>query len=277
MISAIVLTKNEEKNIKKCLESIRQLADEIIVIDDNSDDKTRKIAKNFGAKVFKRKLKDNFSNQRNFGLKKARGEWVLFIDADERLSKKLRDEITKNLPKLTDDRQQMTVNSRDNIGYKIRRKDKFLGKWLNFGETAHTKFLRLAKKGSGEWKNPVHEVWQVKGKIGKLKNPIIHDRKMNVGQFLEKINQYSSLRAKELYKEKVKTNAFLIMLYPMGKFVQNYFLRLGFLDTRPGLVMAIMMSIHSFLVRAKLYLLWKNRGEEEFKIPPLKELYKKYG
>ena len=152
-----------------------------------------------------------------------------------------------------------------------------MGKWLKHGETASVKFLRLAKKDAGKWERPIHEVWNVKGKVGELRNFIIHDREMTIGQFLERINSYSSLRARELYQKKVKTNALLIMVYPIGKFMQNYFLRLGFLDGKPGFVMAAMMSIHSFLVRAKLYLLWKNRGEEEFKIPPLKELYKKYG
>ena len=152
-----------------------------------------------------------------------------------------------------------------------------MGKWLKYGETASVKFLRLAKKEAGKWKRPVHEIWQIKGRVGDLKNPIVHDRDMSISQFLERINKYSSLRAKELYQKKIKANAFLIIVYPIGKFMQNYFFRLGFLDGKPGFVMAIMMSIHSFLVRAKLYLLWKNKGKEEFKMPSLKKLYKKYG
>lgn len=272
MISAIVLTKNEEKNIKKCLKSLNW-CDEIIVIDDFSNDKTVEITKKLGAKVFKRELKNDFSSQRNFGLKKTRGEWALFIDADEIVDDKLRKEISLKVHPPTRRIQQVQkVN-----GFYLKRKDKFLGKWLKYGETASVKLLRLAKKDSGAWEMSIHEVWQIKGRIGDLKNPIIHDRDMSISQFLEKINEYSSLRAKELYREKVKTNVFLIMAYPIGKFLQNYFLRLGFLDAKPGLIMAIMMSIHSFLVRSKLYLLWKNKGEEIFKIPALKELHKKYG
>lgn len=265
MISAAVLTKNEEKNIKKCLKSLKW-CNEIIVIDDFSKDKTVQIAKKLGAKVYKRELKSDFSGQRNFGLKKARGEWILFLDADERIDDKLRKEINSVV------KQAQKVN-----GFYLKRKDRFLGKWLNYGETASVKFLRLAKKDAGRWKSPIHELWEIKGEAGDLKNSIIHDRDMNISEFLTRINQYSSLRAKELYKKEVKTNAFLIMVYPVGKFMQNYFFRLGFLDAKPGFIMAVMMSIHSFLVRAKLYLLWKNKGEEGFKIPALKELYKKYG
>lgn len=272
MISAIILTKNEEKNIKKCLKSLNW-CDEIIVIDDFSNDKTIKIAKKLGTKVYQRHLNNDFAAQRNFGLKKAKGEWVLFIDADEIVSPQLKNEI-KNMVNSSDDRLLDLPHYR---GFRIKRRDKFLGKWLRHGETASMKFIRLAKKNAGLWKRPIHEVWQIKGKTGDLKNPIIHDRNMNVSQFLTRINRYSSLRAGELYQKRVKTNAFLIMTYPIGKFIQNYFIRLGFLDGKPGFVIAAMMTIHSFLVRAKLYLLWKNKGVEEVEIPELKDLYKKYG
>ena len=264
MISAIVLTKNEEKIIGFCLKNLRW-CDEILVIDDYSKDKTTAISKKLGARVFKRKLGGNYAKQRNFGLKKAKGEWVLFIDADEIISINLKREILKN------------IDFKEVCGFKLKRKDKFLGKWLKFGETSSVELLRLAKKGKGAWQKPVHEVWQIKGEIGKLKNPIIHNREITIADFLRKINHYSSLRAKELYRKRVRTNAFLIMAYPGAKFFQNYFLRWGFLDGKEGFMMAVMMAIHSFLVRAKLYLLWQNKGEEEFKIPVLKELYKKYG
>ena len=273
MISAIVLTKNEEKIIGFCLKNLRW-CDEVLVIDDYSEDKTTAISKRLGARVFKRKLDGNYAKQRNFGLKKAKGDWVLFIDADEIVNESLKKEILKNINfEIGDSCRQ----GREICAYKLKRKDKFLGKWLRFGETSRVELLRLAKKNKGAWQKPVHEVWQIKGEIGKLKNPIIHNREITIADFLTKINHYSSLRAKELYRKRVRTNAFLIMVYPGAKFFQNYFLRWGFLDGKEGFVMAVMMAIHSFLVRAKLYLLWQNKGEEEFKIPALKELYKKYG
>jgi glycosyltransferase involved in cell wall biosynthesis len=274
MISAIVLTKNEEKNIKKCLKSLHQLVDEIIVIDDFSHDKTVKIAQDLGAKVYQRKLNNDFSCQRNFGLQKAKGKWVFFLDADERVSSRLKAEILKNLDITLYDRGKLYQGV---VGFELKRKDKFLGKWLRFGETGGLKLVRLARKEAGKWQRPIHEVWQLKGQTAKLKNPLIHEKELTLDEFLKKIDRYSSLRAKELYKKRVRTNAFLIMAYPVGKFWQNYFFRLGFLDGQPGLVMAVMMSLHSFLVRAKLYLLWKNKGREEFKIPSLKEIHKKYG
>lgn len=264
-ISALIIAKNEEKTIKKCLQSL-SWCQEIIVIDDFSSDKTSEIAKKLGAKVFLRKLNNDFSEQRNFGLQKARGDWILFCDADELISPELRNEI-----------QEKIVNVNGINGFYLKRQDKFLGKWLKHGETAQIRLLRLARKGIGRWEGKVHETWQVKGEVENLHSPLIHQREITISEFLTKINNYSSLRAQDLYEKKVKSSWFWIISFPLAKFCQNYLWRLGFLDGKPGLIMALMMSIHSFFVRAKLYLLWQNKGEENPPIPPLKELYKQYG
>ena len=241
MISAIVLAKNEEKNIASCLKSL-YWCDQILLIDDYSSDKTRLIAKKYQAKIYKRHLAGDFSRQRNFALTKVNKGWVFFVDADEIVSPALAKEIKEKLTPKT------------NIaGFYLKRKDSFLGQWLNHGETAKVRLLRLAKKNKGKWQGKVHEKWQVKGKIGSLKNPLLHFKNTSLDDFLTKINYYSSLRAKELAKQRAKTNIFLVFAYPLGKFGQNYFLRLGFLDGMPGFIMAFMMSLHSFLVRLKLY------------------------
>jgi len=247
MIFAIILTKNEEKNISQAIKSLKWCS-EIIVVDDYSTDKTAVIAKKLGAKVYIHRSKGDFSEQRNFGLKQAKGEWVLFVDADEIVTKELRQEISSKV------QQAHKVN-----GFYLKRKDKFMGRWLKHGETNKVKLLRLAKKDSGEWQGKVHETWQIKGKVLTLANPLIHEREINISQFIKRIDDYSSLRAEELYQKGVRTNILAIMAYPLGKFCQNYILRLGFLDGMPGFIMAIMMSWHSFLVRAKLYLFWKKK------------------
>lgn len=265
MISAVILAKNTEKEINSCLKSL-DWVDELIVIDDYSVDRTKEKAKDAGARVFKRKLNDNFGEQRNFGLAKASHNWVFFLDADEVVSLELRDEIKK-------------IFAVDNkpAGYKFKRQETLLNKKLKYGEAGANSFVRLANKKAGRWQGAVHEVWRIKGKTKTLKNPIIHNRKITITEFTDRINFYSSLRAGELYKRKVRTNGLLIILYPAAKFLQNYFLRLGFLDGKAGLIFALMMSFHSFLVRSKLYLLWKNKGVEEPPIPALKTLYEKYG
>ena len=244
-LSVIILTKNEEKNIFDCLESVKD-ADEIIVIDDNSEDRTEDVISTFGKKVktYKRSLLDDFSKQRNFGLSKAKNSWVLFIDADERVPNGLFDEISNE------------VNKDNFDGYLIKRRDVLWDKKLRYGETGNMKLLRLARKNRGEWQGRVHEVWNVNGKIGELNNELIHCPHQTIREFLSEISLYSTIRAGELRQEGVKVSVIDIILYPKVKFFLNYFLRLGFLDGLPGLIVALMMSFHSFLVRGKLWLLW---------------------
>lgn len=250
MISAVVLTKNEEKNIKECLESVKWCG-EMVVIDDYSEDKTVEIAKNLGANVFKRHLDNNFAVQRNFGLEKAKGDWVLFLDADERVSAELADEIKQVTQKNADAKN--CVN-----GFFLKRKDWFGGKWLKHGETAKVRLLRLAKKRTGRWRRKVHEVWEVKGKIDELKNSLLHYPHPTMNDFLNQINFHSTLHAEALQEEGVKPSLFRLIANPVGKFFQNYFFKLGFLDGTSGFIVAMMMSFHSFLARAKLCITWKN-------------------
>lgn len=245
--SAVVLTKDEEENIKKCLKTLRW-CDEVIVIDDESEDKTRQIAKKMGVKVFTRPLNGDFAAQRNFGLEKTKGDWVLFVDADERVPPKLATEI------------KQAIKDGKFVGFYLRRQDFIWGRRLNHGETANVRLLRLGQKGAGEWQRRVHETWEIKGKVGELKEPLFHYPHPTISKFLEQINFYTSLNASEFLRERRGVGLIQILAYPVGKFLQNYIFRLGFLDGTPGIIMALMMSFHSFLTRAKLYLLWK-RGD----------------
>lgn len=246
MISAIILTKNEEKNIEACLDSL-SWCDERIVIDDYSSDKTVELAKKKEAKVFSHSLQNDFSEQRNFGLSKAKGDWVLFVDADERVSSALWYEIM----------QHTNESLEEFSGFYIRRLDTMWGKQLRYGETGNIKLLRLAKKGAGKWEGQVHEVWKIHGRTETLQNHLDHKPHPSVIEFLQEINFYTDLRAQELFKKKTSTNWFLVLFYPKAKFIQNYFLKRGFLDGLQGFVFAMLMSLHSFLVRGKLWLLWE--------------------
>ena len=242
MITTVVLAKNEEENIVDCLESL-SFCDEIIVIDDNSEDRTREIAQKMGTKVFTHSLDNDFSKQRNFGLEKARGDWVLFVDADERASRELKEEIKS---KIKNDRTD---------GYLIKRIDTIWERKLRYGETRNIVLLRLGRKNKGNWIGKVHEEWKIEGRIDILKSHLDHYPHPTVSEFLKKINFYTDLRAKELFEKGVRSNFFSILFYPTAKFLSNYFLKLGFMDGVQGLVFAIMMSFHSFLVRGKLWLL----------------------
>ncbi len=250
MISAVILTHNSEQTLISTLESL-SWSDECIVIDDESIDKTVVIAKKYKTNIFSRRLAGDFAAQRNFGLSKAKGPWVLFVDSDEIVTKELAEEIQMAIS------NQPSAIGRD--GYYLKRIDYMWGRELRHGETANVKLLRLAKKDAGCWIRPVHEVWMVKGRTGELTSPLHHYPHSNVAQFLEDVNTYSTRNAQYLYSQKVRVHWFEIPAYPVAKFFRNYFFSLGFLDGTAGVVIALMMSFHSFLTRAKLYQAWNTR------------------
>ncbi|SRR5258708_1807333 len=251
MISAVVLTKNEEKNIKRCLSSLTW-ADEIIIIDDYSTDFTiRKIEKtNKKAKIYRRHLNNDFAAQRNYGLSKAKGDWILFLDADEIIPEALASEIY-NL--------QFTIY-KNYDGFYVKRRDFFMGREMKHGEVGNVKILRFGKRPAsqtsrGKWKRKVHEYWDIDGKIGELENPILHHHTRNLSDFVNAINNYSTIHAGENEREGKRSNIWKIIFYPVGKFIYNYFFRLGFLDGTEGFIMAVMMSFHSFLAWTKIWLM----------------------
>ncbi len=243
-LSTVILAKNEEKQLGRAIETV-EFSSEVIVIDDFSIDKTTEIAKEMGAIVYQRALNGDFSAQRNFGLKKSRGDWILFLDADEFLSKELQEEIRE------------IINNATKYGaFYIKRRDHMWGSELKYGELRKLRnkgLIRLIKKNSGKWSAPVHETFLTFSTIGQLDSHINHFPHQSVRDFLEEINFYSSLRAKELFQLGIKPSLLAIVIFPTGKFLLNYFLRLGFLDGPAGFLYAFMMSFHSFLVRAKLY------------------------
>lgn len=252
-ISAVILTKNEEKNISECLKTL-SFCDERIVIDDNSSDKTREVAKKEGAIVIERSSRGDFAAQRNFGLAKASGNWILFVDADERVSEELAEEIY----------QQTSQFLTSANGFMIKRQDILWGKPLRFGDAGNKTFLRLARKEKGKWVGKVHERWEIIGEVKTLHNPLQHFPHTSVASFLTKINYYSTLRAQELFMMKKRVSFFSVLLYPLGKFITNYCIKQGFRDGTVGIIHALMMSFHSFLVRGKLWQLGQQKKSYDF-------------
>lgn len=243
MISAVVLTHNSSRSIKKTLESL-SFCSEIIVVDDNSTDNTVAIAKENQAKVITRKLTD-FSETRNFALAQARNDWVLYVDSDEVVSRELQNEILLLL-------QDKALKYE---AFYLRRLDFFWGKPVRYGEVWQARrrgFIRLVKKDSGHFVGQVHERFVTDKATGRLKNCLFHYPHRTISDFLVSINLYSSLRARELKKKGETTNLFFLVIAPFFKFIYSYFLLLGFLDGKAGFTYSFMMSFHSFLVRSKL-------------------------
>lgn len=243
-ITAIVLTHNNEDTIEQCLSSL-SFCSTTMVIDNNSTDTTRNIAKKMGAHVIKHRHDGNFAFQRNFAFDQIKTDWALFVDSDEIVPEDLAKEI------------QSAVQHEENVAYYIRRKDIWCNKELKHGEVADVYangLIRLMRRRSGTWKGRVHEVFEVyDGEVDRLYHFLHHYPHQTVASFLTDVNWYSSLRAKELYEAKQKVSSWQLMAYPFGKFLYTYIIKLGFLDGAPGFVYSFLMSFHSFLVRAKLY------------------------
>lgn len=247
MVTAVVLTRNEEECIEKCLRSL-PWCDEILVIDDLSTDGTINQIRQIGEirskiKIIERKSEGNMAELRNFALQKASNDWVFFVDADEVVPSELGREIVSQTDKVE--------NNVD--GYYVPRKDFFFGKFLKYGETGKIKLLRLGKRDGGKWERGVHETWKICGSVGELSNSLEHYSHRTIKQFIESINRWTTIDAQELRKEGKDFSLFRVVANPLGKFILNYFLHLGFLDGLAGFVMAYMMSLQSLIVRAKQY------------------------
>ena len=247
-LSAIVLTHNEEKNIKGCLKCLG-FCDEIIVIDDNSSDKTAILAKTAGARVYERSLNSNFSAQRNYGLSKTQSKWVLFVDADERISDSLRNEIIQII-------NDPLINY---MGFYVKRTDYLWGKELKHGETANISLVRLARRKAGKWTRRVHETWEINGRTRELKNSLSHYPHPTLTSFVNSINTMSVLHAQANLEEGKKSTLIKIIVWPIGKFLSNYLLKRGFIDGVRGLMVALVMSFHSYLAWSKLWLLQREK------------------
>ncbi|NTU46684.1 glycosyltransferase family 2 protein [Candidatus Roizmanbacteria bacterium] len=241
-LTAVILTKNEENNIVRAVQSV-QFCNKIIVLDDNSTDKTVELAKREGAQIVTHSLDNNFAQQRNYALRLVETDWVLFIDADEEVSEELRDEL-------------QTSKLEEYSSYSIPRRDFFWHTELRHGETAKARnrgIVRLVKKDTGSWDGTVHEVFISDERHGRLTGYINHYSHAGIAEFLQDINAYSTLRATELFARNVQTSVISIIAYPVAKFFLTYVVYRGFLDGPAGFTYSFMMSFHSFLVRAKLY------------------------
>lgn len=243
MLTAVIITRNEEKNIGRCLEALN-FCSEILVLDNNSSDKTSEIAQKMGARVENFSGSDDYSAIRNRALELARNKWVLFVDADEIVSANLGREILA------------AVTHPEYTGYLIHQVDHLWGRELHYGDVGAVFLLRLGRKSAGLWTGKVHETWAIEGRIGRLQETLDHYPHRTLATFLQSVNRYSGIRAQELFNNGSHAGLFQIIFYPLGKFIYLWLFKLGFLDGTAGLIHAGIMSFYSFLVRGKLYLLW---------------------
>ena len=241
-LSVIIITKDEEFEIQACLESISGFVDEIIVVDSGSKDRTLEICKKYTQKIFHNDWK-GYSDQKQFALGKTQGPWVLNIDADERVSPALQNEITESLQ----GEQKNLVN-----GFLIPFNHYFLGKKLRFGGVRGEKHVRLFKKEMATYGNEkIHEGIQVTSPLGQLKNAIDHFSYRNLEEYLKKCNLYTSLIAEKKFSQGKRFSMFHHLRLPYEFFIR-YFIKLGFLDGEKGLTYALLSSYYGWLKYMKL-------------------------
>jgi glycosyltransferase involved in cell wall biosynthesis len=246
-ISLLLLTKNEQDNLKEWGTWIQKLTivNEIVVVDDQSTDNTTKILKSFSTpklsiNIFKRKLENNFSDQRNFGLEKCQNDWILFLDPDEIPT----DKTIKYINDLTPLKGH---------NYSFKRNILYHGKTISHGQCLNDLPVKLFNKNEGKFINPVHEIWESNATTIDSNQIILHHSIKDISSFLNKINFYSTIRAQELFDQKHQPHLWEIIFYPKLKFLDLYFLRLGFLDGTAGIILSLSLSFNSFLVRSKLW------------------------
>ena len=243
-ISVCITTGNEEKNIRRCLESVKW-ASEIIVVDSFSTDRTVEICKEYTEHVHEHRWL-GYIGQKNLAKNLTSNEWVLFLDADEEVSPALHNEIEKefNLPTL-----------KDYTCFEYPRLVKFLGRWIKHGDWYPDIKLRLYRKTCGECggKEP-HDKMVVQGKCKRLKAPLFHYTYENIHDQLETMNKFSSITAQSQHEENRHFNISQMLLRPPLRFLRCYIFRLGFLDGIPGLLIA---SAVAFGVVAKYAKLWE--------------------
>jgi glycosyltransferase involved in cell wall biosynthesis len=246
-LSVIIITHNEEENIKHCLESVKW-SDEIVIVDSFSSDKTLEIAREYTPKVFQNKW-TNFSRQKNLALGKASSEWVLNIDADERVTPELKDEILSIL-----NSQSLSFD-----GYYIPLRNYYLGRWIRHCGWYPDYHLRLFRRQKGRFnQRAVHESIVVEGKKGYLKSHLNHHSYKNLADHLTRINKYTSLAAQEMFKDRRRATVFDLLFRPPARFIAMYLIKGGFLDGIQGLIISL---ISSFYVLAKYLRLWELQQE----------------
>lgn len=225
-LSIVIITLNEEANLPRTLESVKW-ADEIVVLDAGSTDRTREIAESFHARFIVEPWK-GFAAQKNSALQKATGDWLLSLDADEEVEPALGQEIRETLSK-----------NPAQSGFWIPRKNFFLGRWIRHGGFYPDPKLRLFRRGKGAFEERlVHEDVRIQGPTAKLQNHLLHHAYPTLDSYLEHMNRYSSLGAEMAVARRQVGFSFLdIVIRPRLTFFYNYFLRGGFLDGREGLLL----------------------------------------
>ncbi len=240
--SVLIIAHNEADNIAEAVSSAL-FADEIVVVDNGSDDNTGKIASSLGANVIRSEKNIGYSDAKKLGLKHCSAEWVFWLDADERISKNLADEILAAIEK-----------QKEFVAFKIPRKSFFLGKWIRHCGWYPDYVLRLFRKDRAKFSDDlVHEKLLVNGAIRKLSSPILHYTDPTLGHYIAKLNHYTTLGAQQMRTQGKRATICDILFRPAATFIKMFIIKLGFLDGIHGFVLCTLSAVHTMVKYAKSY------------------------
>ena len=251
-ISAVIITFNEEENIVRCIRSLKAIADEIIVVDSHSTDRTRSVASDLGAVVHERSW-EGYSSAKNYGNDLATKTWILSIDADEELS-----------PQLIRSIQNFKENITNDDAFEVNRLTNYCGHWVRFCGWYPDRKLRMWKRGMGNWDGVLHEkiVFVKPAAISQLKGDLHHYSFPSIQHHVQTLNKYSEVAARDLV-DRNKNVFFLIhvLLNPAYTFINKYFFRLGFLDGYYGFAICWLSAQANFLKYAKAFFMKRSTRE----------------
>jgi glycosyltransferase involved in cell wall biosynthesis len=241
-ISTVIITRNEQHHIARCVGSVRGVADEVLVVDSGSDDQTMEIAASLGARVLERPWR-GYSDQKNFAAEQAAKEWILSLDADEVLSDPLRLELIR-----------LKKEGPAADAYAFPRKAQYLGRWINHSGWYPDHKIRLYRRDKGIWAGAyVHESVVVKGTVVQCKGDLLHYTCDSIEEHLERLHRYTSLAAEEMWQRGKTASQASLVLAPLAAFIKSYFVKRGFLDGPQGLLIAGFAAYYNFLKYAKLW------------------------
>jgi glycosyltransferase involved in cell wall biosynthesis len=249
-LSIVIITFNEEKNIFRCLDSIKGLSDDIIVVDSFSTDKTAEICAQFNVRFIQTKW-EGYSATKNFANSQAKNEWVLSLDADEALSNELCEKIDK-------------LKSDNELSYcSFNRMTNYCGSWVKHSNWYPDKKLRLFNKNLSEWKGLIHEELNVPEgiKIKHINQDILHYSYYTREDHLKQIDKFTSIAADDLFKKGKKPDSYKLFVNAIAKFIGHYFLHLGFLDGKAGWNIAWLSAYATYLKYKKTRCLFKHATE----------------
>jgi glycosyltransferase involved in cell wall biosynthesis len=248
-ISAVIITFNEERNIERCLLSLSGIADEIVVLDSFSNDRTEEICKKYNVNFQKRSWA-GYSSSKNFAATLTQHDFILSIDADEALSEELRASVLA-----------VKENLKNDTVYKFNRFNNYCGKWIRYSGWYPDVKIRIYNKKFVRWDGDVHEKLVVPPEFKQvhLKGDLLHYSYYSVREHLKQAERYSSMSAKELFKRKKKSSPIKLYASPAFKFLKDYFFRLGFLDGYYGFVVCKISARTTYLKYKKLDLLYRSK------------------